>query len=101
MCQIQIPTLSICFTTLLLMTACEAKVGGACQYINGAEQATVSHVDKSYVMLSNEHNQFETAHNLFSSPPIKGQKYTVHYQHISKGSCTPMLIESVRLETMP
>lgn len=90
----------ILFMMLALITACDTKVGGACQYRNGIESATVSHIDKSYVMLSNKHNQFEAALNLFSSAPIKGENYTIHYQYITQGSCTPMQIESVHLETL-
>ncbi|MDU0356422.1 hypothetical protein RS130_23240 [Paraglaciecola aquimarina] len=94
-------TLNILMLTLLtsLLSACvlQTKTGGPCTYVSSTEQASVLQLKTSYALLKSSTNQYEVELTLFNSTPQIGDSYRLALSTITQGSCTPIVIQSVKL----
>jgi hypothetical protein len=92
-------TLLLTFLFAVSLISCNflPRVGGPCTYVDGLDDAVVTKINESFVLLGNEHNQYQIAPRLFKTKPSLGNSYKVTFSSITQGTCTPINIKSVEL----
>lgn len=83
----------------ILLAGCNSplKVGGACNYVDVDEIAQLTEIRESVALLVNDLNTYEVELDSFSLAPTVGARYKVSVSKMIKGTCTPIIIKSVKL----